>query len=728
MRLQSFFTDPTIHRSFKGNNEIISSCIFTPNMKQCISGSENGNIFVWNFKPQMRPFRFTGHKGAITDLAINPEGTMIASSSTDQSVHLWTNTVSGKYKLLKCHPSPVRSVDFSNTGKYLLTGSNDKTIKIFDLYPKAKFVSSFKGHSNWVRCARFSPDNRLIGSCGDDNAVIIFDVEQKSVKYRFLDHLSHVNSCRFSPDGTIIASAGDDGKIKLFDIRIGRLIQHYDAHNNKINCISYHQSGNYIISGSDDSTIKIWDLKMGQILYTVHGHKGKVKSVNFNIDGDYFCSGGEDSILMVWKSNIKNMDEEFNTLGKVRMQNYPMTNKTKINLEESKQTADKNYINNMRTQLEGGENIIKPAKIPNKAFGMRYKVILEKGVEDIYGLNKNSNLNSNMNINISANPNLNSNSIVNNTNINSNVIPNNSNSSKNPNLNSKNNVVIEVSENPLNDSSMVLNPHFNPFSLLPTEMASAFDKIIHQLDIISNNIRIMDHRIGTVEGQVEELYSMGKINDLNDENKYQNENEGYNYNDNNNYIPNNEQYNYNYNINIKENNNINDNNMMSYNNNANPNGDNVIDNNNMNINNNMGNNNNFNGAITGLQGSIGDLDINVNDVKNVFNQNLGNTNVNIEAYEEYNNQNQNLNSNVNPIRSGEMASQQVENFNNQQSNEEMNEQHANEEMNEQQVNEEINNQENIEDINNQQNEENINLNSNENFEDSNKNQIQNNEN
>ena len=493
MRNQSFFTDPTIHRSFKGNNETISTCIFTPNMKQSISGTENGNIFVWNFKPQMRPFKFSGHKGAITDLAINPLGDIIASSSTDQTVRLWTNAVGGKNKILKCHPSPIRSVDFSSDGKLLMTGSNDKTIKIFELYPKHKFISSYKGHSNWVRCARFSPDNRLIGSCGDDNAVIIFDVEQKTVKYRFLDHSSNVNSCRFSPDGTIISSAGNDGKIKLFDIRMGRLIQHYDAHNDKINCISYHQSGNYIISGSDDSTIKIWDLKMGQILYTVHGHRGKVKSVNFNIDGDYFCSGGEDSILMVWKSNIKNMDEEFNTLGKARMQNYTMTNKTKINLEESKQTADKNYLNNIKHKLEGGENIIKPAKIPNKAFGMRYKVILEKGVEDIFGLNnRNKNTNSNNNINSSSNVNAN--------------IKSGKNTYSNSNMNSKNNVVIEVSENPMNDSSMMLNPNLNPFSKLPTEMASAFDKMIQQFEIISKTVKIMDQRIATAESQIEGLY------------------------------------------------------------------------------------------------------------------------------------------------------------------------------------------------------------------------------
>ena len=676
MRNQSFFTDPTIHRSFKGNNETISTCIFTPNMKQSISGTENGNIFVWNFKPQMRPFKFSGHKGAITDLAINPLGDIIASSSIDQTVRLWTNAVGGKNKILKCHPSPIRSVDFSSDGKLLMTGSNDKTIKIFELYPKHKFISSYKGHSNWVRCARFSPDNRLIGSCGDDNAVIIFDVEQKTVKYRFLDHSSNVNSCRFSPDGTIISSAGNDGKIKLFDIRMGRLIQHYDAHNDKINCISYHQSGNYIISGSDDSTIKIWDLKMGQILYTVHGHRGKVKSVNFNIDGDYFCSGGEDSILMVWKSNIKNMDEEFNTLGKARMQNYTMTNKTRINLEESKQTADKNYLNNIKHKLEGGENIIKPAKIPNKAFGMRYKVILEKGVEDIFGLNnRNKNTNSNNNMNSSSNVNVN--------------IKTGKNTYSNSNMNSKNNVVIEVSENPMNDSSMMLNPNLNPFSKLPTEMASAFDKMIQQFEIISKTVKIMDQRIATAESQIEGLYGIRKMqSELNNENEqaYSNENEN-----NNNYVPNNEEYNnnnYNENVNEKnfastnehmvevnnninneiiENNNINNeivenqenNNQMIENGINQINNNNVIPPNNNNINNNM--TANFNGTITGLQASIGDLDINVNDARNIFNQNLGNTNLNMENHEEIN---QNLNSNVNPIGSGEIVPEHPEVLNN----------------------------------------------------------------
>ena len=86
----------------------------------------------------------------------------------------------------------------------------------------------------------------------------------------------------------------------------------------------------------------------------------------------------------------------------------------------------------------------------------------------------------------------------------------------------------------------------------------------------------------------------------------------------------------------------------------------LSNNNNINqINNNM--TANFNGTITGLQASIGDLDINVNDARNIFNQNLGNTNLNMENHEDLN---QNLNSNVNPIGSGEIIPEQEEGMNN----------------------------------------------------------------
>ena len=54
----------------------------------------------------------------------------------------------------------MRSVNFSSTGRELLTASDDKTLKIWNL-PTKKFQCSFPGHSNWVRTGAFSPDGKL---------------------------------------------------------------------------------------------------------------------------------------------------------------------------------------------------------------------------------------------------------------------------------------------------------------------------------------------------------------------------------------------------------------------------------------------------------------------------------------------------------------------------------------------------------------------------------------
>ena len=414
----------------------------------------------------MRPFKFTGHKGAINDIAINALGDTIASASSDETVRLWKNTVKGQYNIIKGHSAPIRSVDFSSDSKYLLTGSNDKIIKIFNLSDNNRFHSSYVGHNNWVRCARFSPDNRLIGSCADDNTVRLWDIAKRNMIHTFIDHLANVNSCRFSPDGTCIASGSNDRKIKIWDIRSGRLIQHYDAHNAPITCVSYHPSGNYLITSSMDCTIKIWDLKLGQILYTVHGHEGPIRSVAFSNCGDYFCSGGVDSILMVWKSNIRNMDEEFTTLSKVQLSKM-MSNKDKIN-EDAK--------NQSENLIKGGANVIKRGKLP---AGQKCEVIIEKGITKRFNNNNNNNNSANASLNSSQCNNL---------------------------SNSNNN----------NDKGMFSQSQSsNFFNKLPRELSSTFDKMIQQLDIVVKTMKIMDQRIQTVESQVNELYSMKKMREDN---------------------------------------------------------------------------------------------------------------------------------------------------------------------------------------------------------------------
>ncbi len=58
-----------------------------------MTGSDDNNIIVSNFKPQIRPFKLSGHKGAINEVAISPDSKLIASASSDATVRVWSNVM-----------------------------------------------------------------------------------------------------------------------------------------------------------------------------------------------------------------------------------------------------------------------------------------------------------------------------------------------------------------------------------------------------------------------------------------------------------------------------------------------------------------------------------------------------------------------------------------------------------------------------------------------------------
>ena len=110
-------------------------------------------------------------------------------------MRIWNNSVQGKSQLLKAHNAPIKSIDFSSDGKFIITGSNDQYIKLFSISER-KFKANYLGHNNWVKSVRFSPDVRLIVSGSEDNTVKIWDVNKYCVVNTYIDHLQPVNAVR----------------------------------------------------------------------------------------------------------------------------------------------------------------------------------------------------------------------------------------------------------------------------------------------------------------------------------------------------------------------------------------------------------------------------------------------------------------------------------------------------------------------------------------------------
>lgn len=302
--------DPSLERHFKGHKGLVTSLHFSPTMKQLASGSMDNSLMVWNFKQQMRAFKYTGHKDTVMDVCFSPTGHLVASASRDQSVRLWTPTVNGESTVFKAHTATVRGVEFSSDGQQLLTCSDDKSAKVWSVQ-RQRFKFSFVGHQNWVRAARFSPDAQLALTGSDDKTVKLWSMTTShSCIHTYAGEGSgQVTHVAFHPAGVVVAASASDATVRLWDIRTNKLLQHYSVHNGPVNQIAFHPNGNFLLSCSNDATIKVLDVLEGRLFYTVHAHQGPTTSVVCSKEGDFFASGGADEQVLVWRTNFDRFDK-----------------------------------------------------------------------------------------------------------------------------------------------------------------------------------------------------------------------------------------------------------------------------------------------------------------------------------------------------------------------------------------------------------------------------------
>ena len=313
---------------------------------------------LFRLNPSSRPIKFIAHKKTINEVAINPLGHLIASCSDDSTIKIWKNNIHGFSHLIKIHNAPVKSLDFSSSGKLLISGGNDKKIIIYSL-SENKILSLYDNKYN-IKSVRMSHNGCLIAS-GDEKSAKIWDVNKQILLNNYInEHSGYINCVKWSPDNITFASGSKDHKIKLYDIRTKGAIQTIDAHCNSVTGIDFHPSKKYLVSCSLDSTIKIWDLCSNAPLYTLYGHEGPIYSTNFNKNGEFICSGGIDGDIYLWRNNLNEILVEKNDkinggLAYPDLKRNKSKNKCKIN--QRCKSSNKCKINISKKKLNNEVNI-----------------------------------------------------------------------------------------------------------------------------------------------------------------------------------------------------------------------------------------------------------------------------------------------------------------------------------------------------------------------------------
>ncbi|MCA2859822.1 MULTISPECIES: hypothetical protein [unclassified Microcystis] len=200
---------------------------------------------------------------------------------------------------LEGHDNSVLSVNFSPDGKTLVSGSDDKTIKLWNV-ETGQEIRTLKGHDSSVWSVNFSPDGKTLVSGSWDKTIKLWNVETGQEIRTLKGHDSSVLSVNFSPDGKTLVSGSDDKTIKLWNVETGQEIRTLKGHDNSVNSVNFSPDGKTLVSGSWDYTIKLWNVETGQEIRTLKGHDFYVNSVNFSPDGKTLVSGSADKTIKLW--------------------------------------------------------------------------------------------------------------------------------------------------------------------------------------------------------------------------------------------------------------------------------------------------------------------------------------------------------------------------------------------------------------------------------------------
>ncbi|KAA8491677.1 Vegetative incompatibility protein HET-E-1 [Porphyridium purpureum] len=244
----------------------------------------------------------TGHSDHVNALDFSPDGRFIASGSSDKTIKVWDAHTGACVRTLTEHFDEVGAVRFSPDGKLIASGSSDTAVKLWDAHAGA-CVRTMKGHSGLVWAVDFSPDGRFIASGSSDTAVKVWDTRTGMCVRTMTGHLSSVLALDFSSDGRYIASGSNDKTVKLWDAYTGACVRTMIGHADLVWVVQLSPDGQFIVSGSADKTVKLWDAHTGACVRTIAGHSNSVCAAHFSPDGRFIASGSADKTIKLWDAD-----------------------------------------------------------------------------------------------------------------------------------------------------------------------------------------------------------------------------------------------------------------------------------------------------------------------------------------------------------------------------------------------------------------------------------------
>lgn len=284
----------TARRALKGQNAYPTSlAVSAAGMIAC--GSFSARVVLWN--PAHEATFLHGAKGFVYGLAFHPHQALLAGCDSDGNLLVWRFD----------DPQPVRSVRLSVSlvaaavspdGSAIAVGGSDGKVRLFD-WSTLQETRVFSGHEEPIGVGglAFAGDGRWLASGSEDKTVRVWSMHDGACLHVLRGHSRHILGLSAAATGSLLASSSADG-VRVWDADGGTELRVLDGHSDVVRAVAMAPDGHSVLSGSMDQTAGYWDLDTAATVAASMNHDQFVSGVVFSPDAQrLFTCGGDHNIL-----------------------------------------------------------------------------------------------------------------------------------------------------------------------------------------------------------------------------------------------------------------------------------------------------------------------------------------------------------------------------------------------------------------------------------------------
>lgn len=209
------------------------------------------------------------------------------------------------------HSENVTCLCASSDNKYLISGSLDKTVKLWNTDSK-NIMKEFESSSCVYSCILTKENSIAWIGCGDGTVRMINTEHMREVDI-LTGHAGRVFSLCMSKNGRYLVSGSGDGTVIVWNATTLRIHKQMQGHSSVVYCVAITHNSKHVVSGSGNGMLIVWKLSDGALESVLEGHSKRVSCIDISKDSEYIISSSYDNTIKIWNLTAKLLEITIST-------------------------------------------------------------------------------------------------------------------------------------------------------------------------------------------------------------------------------------------------------------------------------------------------------------------------------------------------------------------------------------------------------------------------------